>query len=514
MSEISEAAMRASCVYSRYDVGTLTPTTSETEMRGRELFWSPQDFKGRTVLDIGSNSGALTIMALQLGAAHVTAVDPTPRFAEHLAEVAQLHSGLKLRVICTALNRLDPNSIRADVVLFMEVLHWAVDQGMPVPEVISRLWQLTGEILFIEFPWSIAEPSIVGQTGLTEKSYSADAIIEELTKAFADVRIVSFMHYFGLGNPARRVLIRCCQPRPEYIVTSTQANTYSVGCLGERSSNYIAPLVSPGGPALFKKVADSSCLSRLPLDQAETLLRDIVNSAPKCLVAPIPIGDSYLREWRYGRYILQPRISRERISFLEFRAPVPEQLLDAIVGLRRDLRAVRLSDAAELWKNRLMNPVPSGPGSVSTLLSRFDGSAHRDLLERLLETGLRSRSEARELCHSDLQEGNIIVSEQGVVHVVDLDTISFGTAFSDGLCALIWAGGRPESFNTLLDRLEAEESVRCGDADFGFSLMKLVQWFEAIETFRDPESEENARRALRGISSLLAVRDGRHADAT
>jgi hypothetical protein len=44
--------------------------------------------------------------------------------------------------------------------------------------------------------------------------------------------------------------------------------------------------------------------------------------------------------------------------------------------------------------------------------------------------------------------------------------------------------------------------------------MKLVQWFEAIETFRDPESEENARRALRGISSLLAVRDGRHADAT
>src|SRR4051794_35605297 len=121
------------CSYSRYDARVLAPSNQETEFRLRELFWSREDFVGRDVLDIGSNSGALSVLALQLGATRVKAVDPTPDFVDRFRAVVQMHK-LNAEVECLSLNQLEPAAFEADVVLFMEVMHWAVDQGMPVVE--------------------------------------------------------------------------------------------------------------------------------------------------------------------------------------------------------------------------------------------------------------------------------------------------------------------------------------------------------------------------------------------
>jgi hypothetical protein len=48
------------CVYEHYDLKTLEPLNNETFIRLQEQGWKTQDFSGRTVLDIGCNSGLLT----------------------------------------------------------------------------------------------------------------------------------------------------------------------------------------------------------------------------------------------------------------------------------------------------------------------------------------------------------------------------------------------------------------------------------------------------------------------
>ena len=51
------------CAYERYDPETLEPLNEETYVRLQELGWSKADFAGRSVLDIGCNSGLLTMRA-------------------------------------------------------------------------------------------------------------------------------------------------------------------------------------------------------------------------------------------------------------------------------------------------------------------------------------------------------------------------------------------------------------------------------------------------------------------
>jgi 2-polyprenyl-3-methyl-5-hydroxy-6-metoxy-1,4-benzoquinol methylase len=130
------------CAYERYDPKTLEPLNSETYIRLQELGWSAQDFTGRTVLDIGCNSGLLTMYALRLGAVKVDACDVQPAFVEFVFSVVQAH-GLPVTVSRINFDELCPAKRKADIVLFMELLHWVVSQGLELRKVISRLAELT-----------------------------------------------------------------------------------------------------------------------------------------------------------------------------------------------------------------------------------------------------------------------------------------------------------------------------------------------------------------------------------
>jgi 2-polyprenyl-3-methyl-5-hydroxy-6-metoxy-1,4-benzoquinol methylase len=130
------------CVYERYDPQTLEPLNGETNTRLQELGWSAQDFTGRTVLDIGSSSGLLTMYALRLGAVKVDACDVQPAFVEFVSSVVQAQ-GLPVTVSGINFDKLCPAERKADIVLFMELLHWVVSQGLELRKVISRLAELT-----------------------------------------------------------------------------------------------------------------------------------------------------------------------------------------------------------------------------------------------------------------------------------------------------------------------------------------------------------------------------------
>jgi Ser/Thr protein kinase RdoA (MazF antagonist) len=49
------------------------------------------------------------------------------------------------------------------------------------------------------------------------------------------------------------------------------------------------------------------------------------------------------------------------------------------------------------------------------------------------------------LCHNDLQTGNLVVDENERVRVVDLDNLSVGTFYSDGLTGLLFRGAPKET---------------------------------------------------------------------
>lgn len=486
------------CVYGRYDTSLLTPDTPETECRLRELGWTRDIFFDRTVLDIGCNSGILSIFALQLGARHVKAVDPTDASVQVFSKVLQHHEDLNVTLEQSDLSKLDPRENVADIVLFMEVMHWAVDQGMTIPQVIERLWMMTGQILFIEFPWSVNEPSIQAQTKLTEETYSASLILEELGKAFAHVEIVSFMHYFGLLGNAKRVLVRATGPRPEYGIVTKFPNTFSAFTLGERSSNYIAPMLSPTGMRMFKRFSPHSALQRLSLEAANALIGAIVAANPKYLVLPTPTQGSYVIEQDGIRAAVFPLIPRHRINMAEFDAVSDADLIAATINLRRDLRNVKLPESLGRDESLCRNDQNDAKGfDLSVITGRNDPHS---TLQQMFKRGLETYdAEATEICHCDLQEGNVIIAINGTVHIVDLDGLAFGTAFTDGICAMIWAGALPDSFESTVTALEADEGRKVTLSDCGIALIILMHWLQAIAAVHTEEAKANVRRARRAL---------------
>ena len=204
------------CPYDRYDPETLAPLNKETVLRLAGLGWTTEDFAGNTVLDVGANTGLLSIQAVKLGAREVHATEVVDAAVNLIEEVAKKHS-MPIRVSQSDFNSLRPAAHAADVVLFMEVIQWVMRNGeLTVKEVIAKLIRLTRKSLYIEFPWDADDPHIREMTKLTHETFNAHLILSELTRYFRDVQFVRFMRYFGFSHSkGNRVLLRCKDLRPE-----------------------------------------------------------------------------------------------------------------------------------------------------------------------------------------------------------------------------------------------------------------------------------------------------------
>ena len=341
------------CAYERYDPNTLEPINSETFLRLQELGWRCEDFSGKTVLDIGCNSGLLTMYAVRLGAARVHACDVQPPLVEFVSRVVE-NRKLPVQVTQTALKDLRPDKDKADVVLFMEVLHWAVSQGLELRRVIQQLAELTGEILYIEFPWSIKEPSIQNQTKLTEDLYSAQAVLDELTRYFADVRIVRFMHYFGFESQSVRVLVEARGKRPEAEALLRLPKVYSLGAALSRGRNESYLLSSVRGPMVAKLLPPGSTLARIPQALRNRMFDEIAANRPGTVVMPEKVQGSYLLAAPEGkRWMIFPFVGR--LPSAGKMKPVSsdiERLIDVYIAVRRDLRCVSTDLLDRLTKAR------------------------------------------------------------------------------------------------------------------------------------------------------------------
>ncbi|HTG44095.1 MAG TPA: class I SAM-dependent methyltransferase [Verrucomicrobiae bacterium] len=499
-SENDQTLPPSTCAYERYDPATLLPLNEETYVRLQELGWSSKDFQDQTVLDIGCNSGLLTMHALQLGARSVEACDVQQPFLDFVAAIVAA-KGLPVTVNRIAFDQLTPSTPKVDVVLFMEVLHWAVAQGMDLRDVISRLSNLTGKLLYLEFPWSVSEPSIQNQTKLTADTYSADAVLDELMRHFQQVRVVRFMRYFGFESGSQRVLVEARSKRPEAGLLAQLPGVYSLDwnlSLPQRNAYLLS---SSRGPLVAKSLGPHRPLTRLPTELRNEMFDAISSRKPKTLVAPIKYDEHYLlqgdddRSWMVFPFIGPlPLGTSRRDNNFSF-----EHLVDLLLDVRRDLRDLSANLLERLYAQGML--IDFSASAVETNWRIY--MSQSSTLPAGVEKGFhdlsgRNAKDFDAVCHGDLRAENFILTKNDRPRAVGLENICMGTIYSDGLSGLIRAGAPVGILSSFCDKLAQEESRQVAPFDICLALANVMADFPVRQTGAE-EGRDDAARWQRGL---------------
>jgi SAM-dependent methyltransferase len=493
----------ATCTYDHFDIQTLEPLNEDTYVRLDELGWNESEFAGRTVLDIGANSGLLTVHALRLGARSVHACEVQTELADFVRQVVHRH-GLPVEVSGTPFHKLTAEEHGADVVLFMEVLHWVVSQGIPQREAVRKLAELTGELLYLETPWSVAEPSIRAQTTLTDQTYSAATILDELTKYFRDVRVVRFMHYFGFNSASTRVLVRAQGKRAEAEVLGRLADTYSLDRTLSHSRHSAYLLTSPRGPLVAKQLAPESRLIKLTPEVRAATFDALHAHGPRTMVLPERLGDDYLVMGHDGEHLmLFPFVAKVGADTAAGSQEV-DQLIALLCQVRDDFRAPGVP-VEELRALGLAVSVESVRGGGAAWRQYAEGVLDVAAVDRLLGVAV-DEQHLDSLNHGDLQGGNLVRGADGATRVVDLDNMTVGTAYSDGLMALVWHGATAAAMRAYCDRVRASEGRDAGAEDVAVALAQTLGWFGAYMSILGHATDDPVvQQFVRGSASIVGL---------
>lgn len=501
----------STCSYEFYDPATLKPTNESTYVRLIETGWSKDTFNGKSVLDIGANSGALSIFAHQLGAASVHAFEVQKPFVEFFSEVVRLHN-LPITVELGGFNALTPEKHGADVVLCMEVLHWIVQQGGLLPDAVARLAALTGETLFVETPWDTNEPSIANRSDFPVENYDIETILRELARHFEDVRIERFMTYFGAMRNSKRVLIRAAGKRLSTLPLRHIRDTNPTGISMSRGVNASTLLTTTGGPKVLKTLPQTSIFVRIGEDEMNAL-GDFLNSAEVIspLAAPERLGGSYRRHEADGKtYMLFPFVGNIGDYFPERKTPervaspmnlavmlflhlsqAPQSLVEMIRPLCRPPRPIDYRDLPGEFV-RIVEAEGLG-GFLDQTVEALTG------YDRALEDGL---------LHGDMQMGNMVRSPDGWDRIVDLDLIRTGPVYADIFSCALHIGVTAEALQEALKEARelAPRSPSKFDLDFAAGVGLL--WFWTYQNLQAEVPERVATRFFSTLKMLRGVRDG------
>lgn len=498
----------SACAYEIYDPITLEPSNESTYIRLMELGWKEDDFHGKTVLDIGANSGALSIYANKLGAKSVHSTDVQKPLVDFMRSVYERHH-LPITVEKTGFWDLKPNSHAADIVLFMEVLHWIVDQGGSVEDAIEHIAALTKETLYFETPWDINEPSIARKGIIPADKYNIEIIIKSLSKHFSEVRIVRFMTYFGNMPNSKRVYIVAKGRRPASLPLSKLPNCHPLGMSIDRGQNPLELLSSPDGPMVLKELPSHSPMLKLHPNLVNSFYDGLHQSKATALVLPIKIGNHYIYRAADGRsYMLFPFVGRLGDHFPKKLAPQGvDSPIRLALALGRQLSAVprAVVDALRDASNAIPAPkLEHLPKEIVEAISRMELGAFVSQIGAAIENYDRAREDT--IVHSDLQYGNMMRLADGSDAVVDLDLFRTGTAYSDIVSCIIYNGVDVTSASAALDQAHREMGRRMTEFDIYFGAAQALGWCAAISKQQGRPSERGLEWFLRGLQTAAVLR--------
>jgi len=456
---------------------TFEPLNEATRIRIAEVDFRRSTFEGRSVLDVGANSGLLSIQACLNGAERVTSIDVTPKFIGYLEDILEVHD-LPMTVRKQAVAELDPSTDVHDVVLFFEVIHWTTAQGMPIPVAIEKVANVTGETLLIEFPWDIREPSIVGQTNLTIDEYDSSIIIEELSARFHDLSFDRFMSYFRGQVGSRRALMTAQNPKlsPAFFdVPKFRPAIEQPISQGENSSAYVR---ADETNYFLKAFPSWTALSTMPIELVERFLRGM-GEGP--LLDPLEMNGRVVTQLGPRRVLAYPWLGGEDGSVDFSDRPSVSDALDlarqTIVQLSRiDSALVEELAAAGL------SSVPFGEELVSLIRQEGDSAGlSATQVEHLSVLAMNTpRSTQLRLIHGDLHRSNMVSDADRGFVVSDLDTLMVGGPYTD----LYWqVGFQALEIPEATAHLSALQAMLDGDApetsDALGALGLLLGWFSS-----------------------------------
>lgn len=197
--------MTPNCTYQDFNPITLAPLNDETSIRKIELSTFLHEVAGKKVLDIGANAGFASILAALSGASEVLAIDVQQGYLDNINSIASNHK-LKISTRLRNFRDLDSNFDKCDIVFCFEVVHWLFHQGYKPDDIFQKLADITGQVLYLETPWDISEPSILNKMNETMNQYDFRIVVEGLLGNGFAVEILYFSEYFG--GKSKRVMLR------------------------------------------------------------------------------------------------------------------------------------------------------------------------------------------------------------------------------------------------------------------------------------------------------------------
>ncbi len=495
-----------SCAYEEYDPTHLTPLNQSTVTRLNELDWSADLFHNKSVLDIGCNSGILSLYANKLGAKSVKAVDVQTPFIDFLSSVVSLHK-LPIQVEKIGFNELKAETHAADVVLFMEVLHWIVDQNGTVEDAIYKLATLTGETLYLETPWDTKEPSIAKKGVIQEEQYNIELILKQLQKYFTNVQVVRFMTYFGDMENSKRILIKASGKREDFESMRGLTDVNPLNISLKRGHNAIQLMSSTRGPVVLKKLPHESMLPRLDTESANAFF-SLLEAQDGPLLPAYKIDRNYIYTNALNEHLmLSPFVGDLADHFGQHtnHAPVTDPLRLA-VECRRNLRHI---------PENLVQAIKDTSQPI-TLNAREDlGIFFNHLIDThglttfiddvYTANAIADRTVEDAVIHNDLQLGNMITDSTGKDWILDLDILRSGTAYSDFICCAIYNNSPKESVQSLYIEMVDINGREIHMTDMYFAMNILLKWIYVLNTHHKSALASLGEHTVNGIKTLHTI---------
>lgn len=491
------------CTYDQFDLETLVPLNEPTRVRLAEVDFRPELFAGKSVLDIGANSGLLSIEAWKRGASRITAIDVQDPCIESLEAILE-HHDIPMAVEKKGVSQLDPEVDTHDIVLFFEVIHWTTAQGMPIPQAIERVANVTADTLIIEFPWDIREPSIRSKTALTIDDYDSSIILSELSDRFHVVELQRFMSYFKGQKGSRRALVRARRRKLSPALFSIDGFRPAVEnsvAQGVNDSSYVRAM---GQDFFLKRIPPGSSLDPVPSGVLERLFEELDQPGGPVLV-PLRLDDRRIHESGDHRVLAYPWLGEDDGSVDFSSRPSVE---DALALARSTITAL----------GRVSSEIVDDLRTAG-LRSCSQGAALADQLRRNGElAGLSSAGVERvaglaetvppldldHLVHGDLHRSNMVPVPDGGHVVTDLDTMSIGTHWTDAYWQIGFQALDSAAAADHLDQLESPERRAPVDADILMAVGLLAGWCRtALDAGPVPEAQ--LARVRQGVGSLVGM---------
>lgn len=190
--------------YQQFSVDPLIPLSPEADLRIAQLKNDLVCVRGNSVLDIGCFAGLASVLSLELGATKVISVDVDPTYLNDLQSWAA-ESNRPLSTINADFNSLTKEHA-ADVVIFMEVYHWLVHQGVPDDVIAIKLNVLASKNIYIESPYDAWDPSIQRAMQGKLHLYRIDYVMNKLLEFGWRIEFMGMANYFPVDYRRARFM--------------------------------------------------------------------------------------------------------------------------------------------------------------------------------------------------------------------------------------------------------------------------------------------------------------------